>query len=219
MKRIVVLAIAATSLCGCGNILHGVLGPDFKGSGRLKTETRNVSEFHKIVIGGSTEAEVRVGPKASLEITADDNLLSHIRTRVEDGALVIDHEGSFSSEHQTRAVITVPSLTAIEISGAGQINVKDVHSKELSVELSGASRITATGTADEINLSASGASKADFSSLSAKKATVDGTGASKLTVNASGEISGDLSGASHLRYSGHPQVHVDTSGASSVGGG
>jgi len=217
MKRVALLALSAVSLTGCGK-LHMLFGggPSYTGSGVLKTETRNVGSFHAIEIGGATEAEVKIGPKLSLQITSDDNLLPHIRTKVENGKLIIDHEGSFTSQNQIKAVITVPSLDSLDVFGAGKMNVTGVQGSKLAIDISGASEITVAGNINAVELDASGASQAKLSALRAKSIKVDASGASQVDVAAEGEISGDVSGASHLRYTGHPKISVSSSGASEV---
>jgi hypothetical protein len=74
------------------------------------------------------------------------------------------------------------------------------------LNLSGASDIELEGSADDINLGASGASDTKLASLSVADAKVSLTGASSAVVNASGTISGGLSGASRLQYLGSPTL-------------
>ena len=82
-------------------------------------------------------------------------------------------------------------------------------------ELSGASSLRLEGSAEDITLDASGASRAYLEDLTINDTRVNLSGASQATVNAGGQISGDLSGASLLEYLGNPSIgNFTTSGAS-----
>lgn len=215
MKRIGPIILGSISLAGCGH-LGAMFGPQTVGSGHVKSETRNASGFHRIQVGGATHAEVKVGPKESLQISADDNILPLVRTRVEGGTLIIDVQGPTSTRNGIHATITLPSLDGVEVSGASEMNVAGLHASQFEATLSGASQVKSDGSAQKVQLSLSGASRLDFSHVSSQVAQIDASGASQAKIDASQEISGDLSGASNLRYSGNPKVDVSSSGASSV---
>jgi hypothetical protein len=217
MKKIGLLLPFAFGLTGCGHMFgFGGFGPTLVGSGRLKSESRSAGSFHRIDVGGAMDVTVKVGPKQSIEITADDNLLSHIRSRVDGGTLIIDIKGSTSSTSQIRVAITVPSLDAVEASGATKFTIQGLHTTKFAVEASGASHVHAAGSANVLNIEASGASKVDLSSISATTAQVEASGASNVRVQASQAIEGSLSGASNLTYAGNAKTTVDSSGASNV---
>jgi hypothetical protein len=213
MKALAGLLVISMGLVGCGHFfaLGGV-----QGSGKAKTETRPIGDFHKIEFGGAIASEVKVGPKASLTITTDDNLLPLIESRVENGTLIIEQKGSTSTNLGTHVVITVPSLDSVEISGASKMTATGLAASKFEAQLSGASKFEATGHADELKIDASGASRVDLGSIAVKTAEVDASGASNIVLKASDKVTGNLSGASNLKVSGGAKVKVDTSGASNV---
>src|SRR3712207_4936830 len=61
--------------------------PIVEGSGRTSRAVRAAAAFTAIEVEGPTALEVTVGPRESLEIVADDNLLEMITTDVEGGSL------------------------------------------------------------------------------------------------------------------------------------
>ena len=104
----------------------------------------------------------------------------------------------------------------LKISGASQVSGSFAMT-DADFELSGASSVSLEGTASDIILDLSGASTADLSDFRVDNAQVDLSGASNVTVNASGRLSGDLSGASRLEYVGNPTLgDISASGGSSV---
>src|SRR5689334_7047026 len=57
------------------------------GSGHAATQTRSLPAFDKIDLAGANNVAVRVGPRQSVVVHADDNLLARVETSVRDGRL------------------------------------------------------------------------------------------------------------------------------------
>jgi hypothetical protein len=89
----------------------------------------------------------------------------------------------------------------LEISGASKIE-GTFTMNDVVFHVSGASSVELEGSAENMALEASGASQVDLSDFTIVNAGIELSGASRATVNASGQISGDLSGASLLEYLG-----------------
>jgi hypothetical protein len=125
----------------------------------------------------------------------------------------------------------------LEVSGASRATLSDMTVEEFRLEVSGASRaegsinaegdarfeasgastIKLSGSAEDAEIRVSGASTADLEDFAVRNADAEVSGASNATVNASGTLSAEVSGASHLYYTGSPKLgNIETSGASSV---
>ena len=73
------------------------------------------------------------------------------------------------------------------------------------------------GSAQDLNVKASGASTVDLSNFTSQNAVVDASGASNVIVATSGTLNVEASGASTVRYIGEPaKLRTNTSGASTV---
>ncbi len=104
----------------------------------------------------------------------------------------------------------------IEVSGASQVMMRFSTSK-VNFELSGASSLTLNGSCDILNGEVSGASSFKGKEFTSKEVNIDASGASKAIVYASNKLSAEASGASSVRYSGSVKdIHSSTSGSSSV---
>lgn len=175
-----------------------------------------------------------------ITVTADKNLAPYIKVYVEDGELNIHMKG-IAINNVPSPVVTVPvsskPLKSIEVSGASKFSSDIVfENKELSIELSGASKaeietrvneieadasgassLIISGIADEAEFDASGASRISCDGFSADFAHVDVSGASKISNLAAKAASGSVSGASHLSVKNGCDISkVSTSGASGV---
>jgi hypothetical protein len=172
-----------------------------KGSGNLATETREVAAFSELDISSAVNVDLTVDASVghSVTVTYDDNLLDNLVTRVAGDTLVIEFQGSvnLTGGADRSVAVTMPAVTSIDVSGA--------------------SSVTATGSTASYRLDASGASQVDLRNLEVVDAEIDVSGASNVDVFATGTVSGSASGASDVTISGKPaSVLVDSSGASNV---
>lgn len=103
-----------------------------------------------------------------------------------------------------------------EISGASRLTGKMVL-KDADFVLSGASRVALKGTAENVTLSAWGASVVQTEDFLVKVMTVKMSGASEATVNAAGSVDINLDSGSRLIYLNNPVIrNIYVSGASSL---
>lgn len=186
-----------------------------RGSGNLVTEKREINDFSKIDAGGVFVLEISAGEEFGVEIEADDNLLPHIRTEVSNGTLEIERAKSFSSRNPVKVRISAPDIEALHLSGASRASIRNIDNDAFVIDTSGASNVTAVGRTNRLTIDMSGASRVEAESFRANYVTIDGSGASRAQVFVSEELSADLSGASHVDYSGNPtEIRKKTSGGS-----
>ena len=91
MLRPLLLPLTLIPLTACGVSIDWD-GPSVAGSGAVTTDTRTVSAFERVDVGGEYDVVIRVGTTRSVVIEGDDNLLPLIRTEVREGTLHIDSE-------------------------------------------------------------------------------------------------------------------------------
>lgn len=204
------------------------------GSGPVKKESRRTGSFGKLRVAGAFQVEVRKG-NPSVTIEAQQSLLKHIKTEVRNGELVVMTEASMSADKPMKVWVTTNNLSGLSVSGACSVETDTYRADEFELDLSGASKVTlplnaktlnadlagaseatVTGNSPRLKLDLSGASRFAGGNLKVSRATVDLAGASQADLRVDGEIKGDASGASSLRYRGNPKVSVDASDVSSV---
>jgi len=105
----------------------------------------------------------------------------------------------------------------VETSGAAGVQGDIKVSGNARFNVSGASTIDLTGTAADIKVKASGASRVELGRFTVQNAGVDLAGASNGTVNLNGKLDAKASGASNLSWVGNPTMgDIMTSGASNL---
>ncbi len=187
-----------------------------RGSGKRKTEKRDLPAFTSIETTGAFEVEVKCQKPVSFEIEADDNLLPLVETEVRGGVLHLSTTKGYSSKGGIIARINVPDLASIKSTGAGKFHITDVKNDSFEIRSTGVAQLDAAGQSKSVKISSTGAGQIDAHNLRADKADVDLTGAAVVEVNAVDELEVKVSGAGHVIYSGNPKVNKNVSGAGQV---
>ena len=157
----------------------------------LIREVREVEPFNAIDASGALKLEVNVGEPQAVNVRYAQS--GAVTTEVVDGVLKVrsvDNQGG-------KAVISVPSLEAITLTGACHA---DIH-----------------GITDELRAEITGASKLDADDLWVKNLHINVSGASKAEVNVTDSLWAQAMGASEIEYQGNPSVQQSMSlGASKI---
>jgi hypothetical protein len=177
-----------------------------------------VSQFDAVSAGGAMTVIVERTGYEGVTITAEDNLLPHLRTEVRDGVLLLTQAPGIRLDPRREIVIHVESYEVVELSGSGAVRMEaEIGSvPELWATLSGASELVVWGSAERENVTLSGASRHETLDLDVDRCYVGVSGASHALVSVRDRLEVDASGASHVRFRGDPLVVAHTSGASTV---
>ncbi len=202
-----------------GSDLFSGSTPTLTGSGVALTQTRRLPPFGSVDVTGLTNLTVQVGPRQSVVVRADDNIVSRITTRVVSGKLVIGNKpGRYSVRTPIEVRLAVPSLGALTLEGSGDINARGIHAGALNVSLAGFGTIRASGTAASLHVTLSGAGDAQLDQLTARDATAVITGDGEVLLTATNSVNATITGNGTIRYRGDPR-HVTSSvtGSGAIG--
>jgi Putative auto-transporter adhesin, head GIN domain len=188
----------------------------------------DMGAFTSVGIAGSTDAEITVGPAQSILLRGPKGLVDNIEVVLKDGALLIKHKKSYwatgvSYKDNAKAIITVPALTKVAVSGSGDITVAGLKATDFGVAVSGSGDITASGSCTSLRSSVSGSGDIDASGLKCASATtsISGSGDSKIFASESATVS--IAGSGDVRLEGVPKtscaITIAGSGDVSVPGG
>ena len=205
MAVIAVLVVAATAIALALVLRHDTsTSGGVTGSGIEATQTRALPTFGKVELVGANNVVVRTGRTQSVVVRGDDNLLGHVTTRVEAGALVIVTKGRFKTKRPMSVGVNVPALEAVTLTGTGTITVQDLRARRLSVTLSGTGELRATGAVGRLDVTLVGTGNAELQGLTARdvRATLTGTG--RIAVHPTRTLDASVQGIGTIVYSGKP---------------
>lgn len=217
MKRVAASVAAVISL-----LLFSLVGVNCKvaiiGSGVLVTEQKDFTGFSKVDVGSAFDVNIVKNAEFSITITADDNVMEHVRVRKDGSALIIDTDLWSINRVTLRVAITMPDIDELNLSGATWGTIIGFNTSETFIcEISGASRITYSNiTFGDVTAHASGASTID-GSLVCGDIDIGLSGASSADLEGeAADVTLDASQASGADLGGFTVVNADValSGAS-----
>ena len=206
----ILLAVLVVAL-----ILRDDGGPA-EGSGVPAEETRTVPSFTAVDLSGKGEVLVHVGPARSVRVTADDNLIGRVGTRVRRDTLMVSTRGSFEPVVPLTVDVTVPELAGATLSGVGSLDLDGVNAETFRLRLTGVGLLVATGRAGKLDASLAGVGEASLESLAARDVVATLSGDGRLGVHATRSLVGIVRGAGEIVYVGDPKTvsrHITGSGA------
>jgi hypothetical protein len=206
-------------------------------NGKIVTETRDVKDFKSVKLSGSADVEIVIGGTYSVEVSAYENLVQHITTRIVDNTLLISTDPVISRTISSRAkvVITMPDcLTSVSITGSGDISLNsafkdlqtllisgsgdiklktDVNLVTLDVKISGSGDISGSGKVQTLSVQISGSGDINFSDMIAEDVKCSTTGSGDIKVTANNTLKADIMGSGDIIYSGNARVESSIKGS------
>ena len=204
--------LLALSLSGCIIHIHDE-GGDWsredsqllQGSGQRATRTREIGEFRRLKLALAGDVRLVAGAAPRLELSGDDNLLEHVRTRIIDGELVIDSDGEpLRFREGLRIELATGALEAATLSGSGTLALEELSGERFEASLTGAGTIRARGAVARAALSVSGSGRLDCGGLVADELQIGISGSASAHVHASRRLAVTISGSGDVRYGGSP---------------
>ncbi len=210
-----------------------------KGSGNVVTSIRPTPEFSGVISNGSFNLYLTHSAEQEVKIIADDNILPHIETSVNNGTLTVTCKDNIHIKNAARLDIYIsgPMIEKINLEGSGNIQTTNrLYSNNLllimngsgkiiaedvcetaTVQLNGSGTITLTGKAKNQTLLLSGSGNINASGFTTENTTANLSGSGSMQLYATESLHAKLSGSGSVRYSGNPlSVNKDISGSGMV---
>lgn len=235
-SKIVTAALVALTLASCNANFD--LGNSIKGSGKVVTEKRNLSNFDKVTVANGLECEIVQSDNFEVIVEADDNLIQDIKTKVENNTLVIYSEyNSYINVTSKKVTVRLPKVLSLETSsGASLKSINVLTGEDIKIKSSSGSSIEAEVESDKVTLEAtsgsdqqltgkalklysasSSGSHIDADELLANEVYAQSSSGSSTTVNPILLLDGKASSGSSITYTKTPkEVRVEESSGGSV---
>lgn len=212
ITKIIVTVLIALFFSGCHFDYNSV-----KGSGQITTENRTVTEkFNGVEVSSAIELTIEQSDKTEIIVEADDNLLSSIKTEVNNGKLIISSKPFLSIRNGTRKVfVKMPIIESVECSSAAKIiNRKSIKGNQMYIKGSSAASITLNDLeVDTVLTSSSSGSSIKLEGLALKLESKASSGGSiscfRLLAN---EIVAEASSGANIEV--HPIISLNAAASS-----
>ncbi len=190
-----------------------------KGSGRLVTEDRQVSNFSKLDVTDGLQVEVSIDSDTSpsITVTADDNLIANIRSRTVNDRLVLETTANIEESAGSVIRVVTPALEDVHASAGSLVMIEGVAGTRFNVDVNSGAVLDALGNVGGVIVDASSGAIADLEGLVAEEIQVNASSGARIEVQASKSVTGDASSGAAVRIHGDPdRVLVETSSGASV---
>lgn len=196
-------------------------------------QTYSLTDFDEVEVSGIFSLSLTKGTDYSVELVGPENEKEKYTITREGSTLVIDYDDhgnwnwgkNFMEADQIEINITMPELERLEAKGAGKIDFSDfttpdiqlellgamkargdIKSKDVTLNLSGASELELSGSSTTLEATVQGASTLRAYDFEVKDAVVEVNGASTAKVNVTGTLEMEEGIASDIDYHGHPKI-------------
>jgi predicted small secreted protein len=205
-KRIYIpamLLLVAMLVSGCGFQV-------ISGSGKLASETRNLSGFTSVTLAGIGNVYLTQGPAESIRIEAEDNLIPYFDTSVRGSTLKIGIKDQYMgvSLQPTRPVkfyVTLPKIEAVTLAGSGNIFAGKLQAGAFRISLLGSGDISTDNlAATDLDIHLGGSGNISLGTVSASQVTayIAGSGDIQLGILTADKISSQTAGSGDITIGG-----------------
>jgi len=226
------LAILTLPLAGCYFLPTYTIGV-----GNVVDKQYDFKDFTNVEIGNAFQYEINRADSFSVTVSTHENIAEHLNISKPDKTLYIRLKPGSYTNADGKAIINMPELAKLEVSGASRGSAKgfkstnnlgltvsgssqlemDLEAGATSLNISGASRVTGNLKAQDTLLVISGASRCELTGLTAQ-ADLNVSGASTIDspnlLLQSANV--NVSGASRATINTNGNLSIDASGASTV---
>lgn len=219
-KAIIALVVAVL-FTSCVEINSGI-----DGSGNVITEKRSIPEpFTKIESNRGIEVVVGQAETVSVEVEADDNLIKHITTKVENGTLIISSDENIDAAQSLKVTVKMPTIEGFEATSGSSIATNatirgssiaiaassgseieaNLEYEAVTSESSSGSEVTLAGKSLRLNTSSSSGSEIDATGLIANEIKSEASSGSSTSVHPLVSLNAKASSGSSVNYHGAPK--------------
>lgn len=209
--------------------------------GPVRTETRSERNFDAIRSDVPAEITYNTGADYRVEISARQELLDHMETRVDGGELKIYFSGhyNFTNHDGITIHVTSPELTSVyingsgefrgpqlelgekpfsaRVSGSGKIDLPSVSCGALTTKISGSGNIRIGGgraTKGSHRIEGSGSIDTRNTQTADSRAEISGSGTIRVWTTET--LDARISGSGNIYYRGNPRVSSSISGSGNL---
>ena len=179
------------------------------GSGVPLTETRDVPPFTRLSVASRIEARVTIGEASKLDFRGDNNLLPHLKSRVENGELKLDTDVKVKPSIPLRVTFSVPQLEKASVSKAAHVVIEGLNADTFEARASGGAKVVASGSAQSLVIEGVEAGRFDFQKLSAQSATIRLEYGARAEMGYLEKLDVNLTGATSVSYVGTPAIRKE----------
>ena len=208
--------------------------PCVRAAGNQVEEARNTAAFHSIDLMLHGKVIITHGENYDLVVSAPENILPLINTRVSGGNLMIGNDKCIRNHiNEVVIYVTMPEIRSLRVSGSGNISTTDSWDAEtIHIDISGSGDVSGAFSANQINTRISGSGNVNLKGqaqthnviisgsgqvygfdMVSNTADIRISGSGHANVNITNFLNARISGSGNIFYKGNPSVQLQVSGS------
>lgn len=210
------------------------------GDGPVVTQNINVTGFTGIYAGIDGDVYFTQDSVFKVQLVGQSNILSHVRTYVDNGILQLQFEPMANIGRHTRltAYVSAPAAYSLGINGSGTLRVlQPLISSDLTLKINGSGDLyvarldganlysnisgsgsinVASGAIRSASLQISGSGNIDLLNVAATNVDSRISGSGTTKVNVTNSLNVNISGSGDVYYIGNPTIQSSISGSGKI---
>lgn len=235
MRHLILIAMLPLAACSFETDARGAPAT---GSGDARQYA--VADFSSVVLRGSDDVEVRIGPTFSVSATGPSAVLDKLVIERDGDTLKIGRRNrtgmNWGSDGHAKVQVTMPRIVAASVAGSGDMTIDRVAGdrfkgstagsgnlgiaalavKAANFDIAGSGGITAAGRAESLALSIAGSGDIDAPGLTASGATASIAGSGNIRAQVAGDASVNIVGSGDVDLGPKARCTTTKMGSGSV---
>ncbi len=224
ITKTIVAILVALVVASCQYSID--LGDSIKGSGNIISENRPVNgDFTSIEVSRGIDVIVTQSNINSIEVKADDNIIEHILTDINNSVLTITLDKSVKNLSSKKVYVTLPNIESLRSTSGSSISSKntlvvksidvksssgseiniDVEAEKIICESSSGSEISVEGKAIKLEASSSSGSEIEAQNLLANDIIANSSSGSSIELHPIISLNAKASSGSDIIYFNNPK--------------
>lgn len=209
MKRLTGLLVAGATACLIATPI--AIAHDYhKDEGPVTTASYDFDDFKRVNVTGVYTVEIAVGEAYSIELSGPEKRMEQVDIRQKGGTLYLELDERknrvwHGNNSGIDAVITVPHLDEISLTGVGSVDVDGINSDRFKSELDGVGSIVLSGNCGNLKAHVSGVGSIEADDLTCESVDVSVDGMGSAEVYASKSVNADIDGMGSIDVEGSPK--------------
>lgn len=190
---------------------------DIRASNNIVSEDRILADFNEVDVSHDMEVVIKQGAVQSVKVTTSDNIQDNVTTRVSNGKLTARLSGNIRRLDVLRLEITMPTISRLDISADSFGSLRGFENLDaFRLNVSSDAFISLSGSANSMDIDASGDAKIEGFDFQTKTCNVDCSSDASISITCTEALTGSVSSDGVIFYKGNPTVNVSTSSDGSV---
>jgi len=210
-----------------------------RGNGKVVTQERQTGSFDKVHSRGHFDVVITDGPSHKVSVEADENLQEYIIIETSGNTLEIrpKNHANIQSARSIKIHVTAPALSAVALSGSGNItstnklqgsdkfnlsssgsgNIQvEIETGSLNASISGSGNMNLKGSTNQFEGKISGSGNIRAKEFQSNITTIRISGSGNAEVVANEKLDSHIAGSGDVRFWGNASVDSKIAGSGSV---